>query len=142
MLCACASLQVHAALLPSELDCQTMEEAVGSGHHGCLKHICSAEPGSRLEYDDEEDIEMYLAERIEHRSDKSCTALLQLLLSTCTEEQLDPYRDGDHYMWSCLLQSTVSSRRERLNCGTAACLLYWTKRLVTMQKATTWMNSL
>ena len=106
---ACVTMQMEAALLTSELDCQTMEQALQQGHYGCLKHICSAEPGSRLEYDDQE-LETTPLQDIEHRSDKSCTAIVHLLLSTCADEQMELYRDETNDLWHSALRTTVSSR--------------------------------
>ena len=105
-------MQVKAVLLPSELDCQTVKQALKSGHYGCLKHICSATSGSHLDYGSYN--EPCSLENIEHRSDKSCTALLQLLLSTCTDDQMKLYREGSNDMWYALLQSTVASPKAQI----------------------------
>ena len=73
-------------LRSDEVDCKSIQDAVQNGHYSCLQHLCAASTGCKLSCNTENSTPLDL---IEHRSDGSCTALLQLLISVSEPEDLN-----------------------------------------------------
>ena len=110
-------------LRSDEVDCESIHDAVQKGHCSCLQHLCAATTGCKLNPNTDDHTPLDL---IEHRSDGSCTALLQLLISNSTTEEIED-AVGHALGWdrdrSLLIACTSTRGSEKHTCCSCLCVL-------------------
>ena len=96
-------------MLSNEVDCLAVHDAVEGVHQGCLKYFCTVAAGPKLSCDADGFTPIDL---LKHKSDQSCTAMLEQLISAATGAEIKKVAKHEMDTGEGLLLGCVSSNAE------------------------------